>query len=281
MTDAQPQNERTPGFLRRIQSVLLLLGVMWALEAIDWMLPGNRLDDLGIRPRTLPGIACIPLAPFLHAGFAHLMANTLPFLVLGWLVVLRSHGEFILATVMTTLVGGAGVWLIGASESIHLGASSLVFGYLGCLLLRAYFERTPLSLIVSILVGVVYGGYLWGVCPGADPDVSWESHLLGFVGGVRRMRATVRFRGSITVATPSEGVLPVMTACCFSATRRVEKSPHGAKTHGSFQVEQPSPRLALREGCLDFPLITANEACPPWTASRNGHSRRNGSQALD
>jgi membrane associated rhomboid family serine protease len=121
-------------------------------------------------------------APFLHGNFAHLIANTIPFLTLGWFVMLRETSDFFVVTGITMLVSGLGVWLFG-SAGLHIGASGVVFGYLGFLLARGYFERNIPSILLSVIVGFLYGGAIWGVLP-TQPGVSWEGHLFGFIGGV-------------------------------------------------------------------------------------------------
>jgi len=166
-----------------------LVVFMWILETIDWF-TGHSLDSLGIQPRDVDGLWHIITAPFLHGGFGHLSANTVPFAVLGMLIFMRSARDFIGATAIITVLGGLGVWLVGRG-STHLGASELIFGYLGFLLLAGFFERSMQGIVVAITVGVVYGGALWGVFPG-DPRISWEAHLFGFIAGVIAARAMTR-----------------------------------------------------------------------------------------
>ena len=119
-----------------------LVGVMWAEEVLDTVLLHGSLDRFGIRPRSLDGLVGIFLAPFLHGGFGHLIANTVPFMVLAFLIMLRRKRDLLVVSAVTTLVGGLGVWLIGAGSSVHIGASILVFGYLGYMLSRSVFERS-------------------------------------------------------------------------------------------------------------------------------------------
>ena len=159
-----------------------LVILLWFLELIDWLLFGVNLDALRIAPRRLWGLRGILFAPFLHVGFAHLAANTLPLLVLGWFVMLRGLREFAWVTAVSILVSGLGTWLIGPSNSVHLGASGLIFGYFGYLLLRGYFERSWPSILGSILVGLLYGGMLFGILP-QGVGISWQAHLFGFIGG--------------------------------------------------------------------------------------------------
>ncbi len=164
-----------------------LVALLWAIEIFDFLMFRGSLDALGIRPRTIPGLLGIALAPWLHGGFAHLMANTVPFVALGWLILLRRTSDLVLVTLLSTLVGGLGVWLIGSSSSVHIGASGVIFGYFGFLLLRGWFERSVLSIALSLGVGFVYGGMLWGVLP-TQVGISWEGHLFGFLGGVLAAR---------------------------------------------------------------------------------------------
>jgi membrane associated rhomboid family serine protease len=137
----------------------------------------------GIIPRRVIGLRGILFSPFLHGNFPHLIANTVPFLTLGWLVMLRRTSDFWIVTAIAAFIGGLGTWLIAPSFSIHIGASGIVFGYLGLLLSRGYFERNFGSMALSVTVGVLYGGLLWGVLP-QQPGISWQGHLFGFIGGV-------------------------------------------------------------------------------------------------
>jgi membrane associated rhomboid family serine protease len=163
------------------------VALAWIVELLDVLVLDSRLDRYGIEPRDQEGLRGIVLAPVLHGGLAHVAANTLPFLSLGALVALRTLRVLGIVTVVVALVGGLGVWLVGEAGSVHVGASGLVFGYIGFLLLRGIVERTPGSLLVSLLVAVLFGGALVGVVP-TDGSVSWEGHLFGFLGGLLAAR---------------------------------------------------------------------------------------------
>jgi membrane associated rhomboid family serine protease len=159
------------------------VALMWGLEILDQVLLRGSLDQFGIKPRSGQGLWGILWAPLLHGNFRHLIANTLPFISLGWLVMLRRTSDFWVVTIVTMAIGGLGTWLLGAPNTVHIGASGLVFGYLGFLLLRGYFERQFWSICLSVAVMTLYGGLLFGVLPVAR-GVSWEGHLCGFIGGV-------------------------------------------------------------------------------------------------
>jgi len=178
-------HQETKALARELKTQGTILGgfvaTIWVLEVVDIFL-GGALNRYGILPRDLIGLRGILFAPFLHGNFAHLIANTIPFLTLGWFVMLRETSDFFVVTGITMLVSGLGVWLFG-SAGLHIGASGVVFGYLGFLLARGYFERNIPSILLSVIVGFLYGGAIWGVLP-TQPGVSWEGHLFGFIGGV-------------------------------------------------------------------------------------------------
>jgi membrane associated rhomboid family serine protease len=168
-----------------LQATILIVcvGLAWGVELVDRAAFGGSLDQFGIQPRTAGGVWGILAAPLLHASWAHLAANTLPFIVLGWLVMLRRLRDFFLVTALVVVFGGLGVWLIGAPNTIHIGASGVLFGYVGYLLARGYFERSIGSIVLAVFVAAVYGSVLWGILP-SQPGVSWEGHFTGFVSGV-------------------------------------------------------------------------------------------------
>jgi membrane associated rhomboid family serine protease len=181
------QRQTTTAIGRTLKSQLTILGgfvlFFWMLELIDLVIFRGGLDGLGVRPRTLNGLIGIFIMPFLHNGFGHVLANTVPFLVLGWLVMIRRTADFYFVTAVVILVSGLGVWLLGGANTVHIGASGLIFGYFGFLVLRGYFERSFFSIVLGIIVVFFYGGLIWGVLPTFQAGISWLGHLFGFVGG--------------------------------------------------------------------------------------------------
>lgn len=179
------RNSEARAIAREFQAQVLILGglvaLAWGIEALDVVLNG-ALDVFGIVPRTQIGLRGILFAPFLHGNFAHLMGNTLPFVALGWLTMLRRTSDFFVVTAIAAIVGGFGTWLFG-SPGTHIGASGVVFGYLGFLLGRGYFERSFMAIAFAVITGMFYGGLLWGVLP-IQSGISWEGHLFGLIGGV-------------------------------------------------------------------------------------------------
>lgn len=165
------------------------VGVMWVLEIVDTV-AGHRLDSYGVRPRTDEGLVGILLAPTLHFGFDHLVGNTLPVLVLGFLTLVSGIARGLAATAVIWVVAGSGVWVVGDKPSLHAGASALVFGWIVYLAARGVLNRSWGQVAVGVVVLLVYGGVLWGVLPG-QPGVSWEGHLFGAIGGAVAARLLV------------------------------------------------------------------------------------------
>jgi len=171
--------------LRGALPVLVMLGIMWGVEVLDIPFNGH-LDRFGIRPRQLDGLDGIVLAPFLHNGFGHLIANTVPFALLGAAIALSSARRFLLVTAIVAVVGGVGTWLTGGAHSLVVGASGLVFGYLTYLVTRGVFARNVAYLLGGLVVLAVYGGVLWGLLP--RPGISWQGHVFGAIGGIAAAR---------------------------------------------------------------------------------------------
>jgi membrane associated rhomboid family serine protease len=157
---------------------------MWLVTGINLLLlHGAWLND-GVRAHDPSGLwPNLIWAPFLHVGLAHLVANSVPFLVLGGLIALRSPGAFVAVTVAGAIGGALVAWLLGPPYSVHVGASGLVFAYFGWLVARAVRERSALSIVVALLTLVVYGGVLWGLSP-FQIGISWQDHLGGLIAGL-------------------------------------------------------------------------------------------------
>lgn len=183
----QTNNRNTgTGLIGSIAALSALVAVLWLLEGLD-QVSGNALDGLGIRPRSDAGVLGILLAPWLHLGWAHLMSNTVPFFVLGVLVLLEGWRTWLTTTTVVVLVSGVTVWVLAPPGSITIGASGVVFGWLTYLLARGFYTRSAGQIALGVLVFLLYGGLLWGVLPAAV-GVSWQAHLGGAIGGLLAAR---------------------------------------------------------------------------------------------
>ncbi len=170
--------------MRALVGVFIMVGIMWLLEAFDAVVPGD-LDGYGIESRESDGLFGIVAAPFLHADFAHLMANTVPFLVLGSIVALRYPSRFWAISLTIIGIGGAGVWLLGPANTVMIGASGVVFGFLTFLITAGVLTRHWLDVVIALGVLFLYGGILIGALPfGVEAGVSWLGHLMGAFAGI-------------------------------------------------------------------------------------------------
>lgn len=180
------RNRLATALKNNVSLLLSVVAVMWGVEIVDTVL-ANFLDRFGIRPRTLLGLPGIAFAPFLHGGFGHLASNTVSFIMLGGVVLIGGRNVFVTSSIFIVAVGGAMVWALGPASTIHIGASLLIFGYLGFLLARGVVEKSGFWIVVSIFTLLLYGGMLWGVLPGQQ-GISWQSHFFGFIAGVLAAR---------------------------------------------------------------------------------------------
>jgi membrane associated rhomboid family serine protease len=188
VTDTTPR--RTDPRRTAIGIVIALVALMWALEVVDVALD-HRLDRYGIEPRDPDGLDGVVAAPFLHVGFGHLIANTIPFVVMGVVIAFEGPLRLVGVTAIVAIVSGLGTWLSAPENTIHLGASGVVFGYATYLIARGLFNRRAGELAIGAGVAVLWGGALLG---GLEPQrgISWQGHLFGALGGLLAAWALAR-----------------------------------------------------------------------------------------
>lgn len=168
-------------FLRRVAALVAFVALLWVVQVVNWITGYSLNPTFGLIPRYLSGLDGVIAMPLLHGSLAHLMANTPPLLVMGGLLVATTTRALLPVNAIVVGFGGGLVWLFGSS-AIHIGASGLVFGWFGFLVVRGLVDRSLITLGAALVVGVLYGSILWGVLPG-QPGVSWEAHLFGAVAG--------------------------------------------------------------------------------------------------
>jgi membrane associated rhomboid family serine protease len=195
MTQGHPrtpatQTKKRPAWMVGGATILTFVALLYLVELID-QLTNHSLDVNGIRPGQTDGLWGIVFAPVLHANWQHLAANTVPLLVLGFLVTLAGMSRFVWATAIIWILGGFGTWLIGnvgssCGPTDHIGASGLIFGYLAFLLVFGIFVRKFWDIVIGLVVLLLYGGVLLGAMPVLHQcgGVSWQGHLSGAVAGV-------------------------------------------------------------------------------------------------
>ncbi|MBW0090074.1 rhomboid family intramembrane serine protease [Pseudonocardia sp. KRD-184] len=167
---------------RSALTMLVFTALLYVVEVAD-VISGQTLELNGIHPRDTGDLDGILWSPLLHGDWAHLAANTVPFLVFGFLAMAGGVRQFVLVTATIWLLGGLGVWFAGDDGSYHIGASGLVFGWLAFLLTRGFFAGSGRQILLAVVLFLVWGGILLGVLPG-QPGISWQGHLFGALAGV-------------------------------------------------------------------------------------------------
>ena len=197
MTPPQPRTPTQSPVVRGFAFVAAMAALMWVVEVID-QVAGGRLDRLGIEPREVDGLDGVLFAPFLHAGWDHLIGNTIPFLLLGFAVAVGGLARVVAVTAIVMLVGGLGTWLVAPSHTVHIGASGVVFGYAAYLVARGVFSRSLGQIALGLVVLAIWGTtLLQGLVP--EDGISWQGHLFGALGGV--LAARVLHRRAVRAGT--------------------------------------------------------------------------------
>ncbi|MFI5833758.1 rhomboid family intramembrane serine protease [Micromonospora sp. NPDC051300] len=190
---------------RAFVAMCAVVPVLFLIEALDVGLRLNLDVTAGIIPHRIQGLDGVFFSPFLHAGWNHLYSNSIPLILLGTFVLAAGTRRFLWSTAVIILVSGLGVWFTGSPTSVVVGASGVIFGYLGVLITRGVVERSWWNFAVVLLVGLLYGWQLLGILP-TDERISWQGHLFGLLGGVV---AAILFRRRGDTAPDRLGSPPV------------------------------------------------------------------------
>jgi membrane associated rhomboid family serine protease len=194
-----------PHPLRAAIVIASFTAVLYLVELVNAGFFHNSLENDGIRPRSVDGLLGIIWAPLLHVSWAHLIGNTVPVLVFGFLAMAAGIGPWIASTAVIWVVSGLGVWLISPGGSVTVGASGVAFGWLMFLLVRGIFNRSVGQIVVALVLLFYWGSVLWGLVPGRT-DISWQGHLFGALAGVLCAflvaKANRRPAPSVTVSRP-------------------------------------------------------------------------------
>jgi membrane associated rhomboid family serine protease len=169
--------------VKAFKTALIWVAIIWAIYIIDLLLPYN-FNQFGIYPRKASGILGVFFSPFIHANFIHILSNTLPLFILSLLLYVFYPKISWGVIILSILVGGLGVWLIGRS-AFHVGASGLIYALAAFLITSGFLAKSFKALLLSLFVIIAYGGLIWGMFPSVFRTyVSWEGHLMGAAAGV-------------------------------------------------------------------------------------------------
>lgn len=159
------------------------LVAIWAVHLLNLFFFGGRLNAFGIQPRDTAGLLGVVFAPFLHGGFNHLISNSIPGAIFCFLVAATSRRTWWEVSTIVLLVSGLGTWFFGGVNTVHIGASGMIYGWLAYLIVRGFFNRSLRQIGLGVLLGIGYSGLIWGVLP-INEGVSWQAHLFGALGGI-------------------------------------------------------------------------------------------------
>ncbi|MER6128931.1 rhomboid family intramembrane serine protease [Streptomyces sp. NPDC001795] len=183
MSDAEPEWSQRDRTMAAAKLMVGWVALLWLLEVAD-VVSGHALDGFGIMPRTASELVDIVPAAFIHFGFAHVAANSVPLLVFGFLAALGGLRRFAAVCALIIVADGLGILLMAPANTNTAGASGLIFGLFGFLVVGGFVERRPLGVLVGLLVGAIWGGsILMGLAP-TQTHVSWQGHLIGLAAGV-------------------------------------------------------------------------------------------------
>lgn len=172
-------------FLGSIVIPLILVTLMWVVKLIETGM-GTSFGQWGVVPHTARGLIGILTLPFLHGSWEHLMSNSVPILVLGTALYYCYPSLANRVLLITYLASGLFTWCIGDPDSVHVGASALVYGLNLFLITSGFIRGNRLLVVISLIMVFLYGSFIWGMIPAfAIPqNISWEGHLSGAIIGV-------------------------------------------------------------------------------------------------
>jgi len=166
--------------ISKLLTPLLFPVVLWVVHLLS-LLFSEDLSKLGLLPRNLVGLLGILTSPLIHADFSHLISNTIPLIILGWIIFYFYPKVSYILFIFIYLVTGLLVWIF-ARQVYHIGASGIVYGFVSFLFFSGIFRRDNTSIALALVITFLYGGLVWGMIPGWK-GISWESHLFGAITG--------------------------------------------------------------------------------------------------
>lgn len=167
--------------LKRILTPLIFPALLWFVHLISYFFDLN-FTGMGILPRKPEGLLGIVSSPLIHADFGHLISNTIPLIILGWIIFYFYPRVAFTLLVFVYFFTGLLVWIF-ARQVYHIGASGIVYGFVSFLFFSGVFRKDNTSISLALIITFLYGGLVWGVLPGWK-GISWESHLFGAITGL-------------------------------------------------------------------------------------------------
>lgn len=173
-------NEQKPDISKFIIPLFFPV-LLWIIHLVSLLL-NQDLSRLGLLPRKPVGLLGIITSPLIHGDFSHLISNTIPLIILGWIIFNFYNKISYLLFFFIYLLTGILVWIF-ARQVYHIGASGIVYGFVSFLFFSGIFRRDNKSIALALVITFLYGGLVWGILPGLE-GISWESHLFGGITGL-------------------------------------------------------------------------------------------------
>jgi membrane associated rhomboid family serine protease len=159
------------------------LAVIWLVQVVNWAMSYELSLDFGIRPRELGSLPEIFSAPFLHFSWGHIEGNSGPLFVFGFLAAYRGVKKFLGVTALIVIGSGLGAWFTADAQTVGAGASGVVFGYFGYIIVRGLFDRRPIDIVIGLVMALCFA-YQFSLLIPAGEGIGWQAHLFGFIAGV-------------------------------------------------------------------------------------------------
>ena len=170
------------GARRALYVMAGVLALLWIIQLANWANRYQLTFDFGIRPRDLAALPDIVTAPFLHVSWAHIEGNSGPLFIFGFLAAYRGVARFLWVTAVVVLTSGLAAWLTGTAGTVGAGASGVVFGYFGYIMVRGFFDRHPIDMLIGAVMALCFAYQFAVLVPHAG--IGWQAHIGGLAGGI-------------------------------------------------------------------------------------------------
>ena len=205
--------------------MVAFLAILWIVQVANALDHYQLTNDYGIRPRDLSSLPDILAAPFLHVSWTHIESNSGPLFIFGFLAAYRGVVRFLGLTAMVIVVSGLAAWFFGDPKTVGVGASGVVFGYLGYILVRGFFDRHGIDILIGAVMALCFAYQFTVLLPHAG--IGWQAHIGGLVAGVvggwlfrdRSARGLARKQARAAAAAPATTAVVPGAAITAPATR--------------------------------------------------------------
>ena len=158
------------------------LAILWIIQLANAADSDRLSAEYGIRPHQLSSLPDILTSPFLHLSWTHIEGNSGPLFIFGFLAAYRGVVRFLGLTALIIVVSGLVYWSTASVHSYGVGASGVVFGYLGYILVRGIFDRHAIDLLIGAVMALCFAYQFTVLLPHAG--IGWQDHIGGLVAGV-------------------------------------------------------------------------------------------------